>query len=72
MYVCIINCTFLFTGRVGVVAVSNHIFVIGGVDGSSSLNSMEVFDLEKQSWSSGPSMRWQHGGVSVGLISSLI
>ncbi|KAL5516005.1 hypothetical protein EMCRGX_G001261 [Ephydatia muelleri] len=57
------------SSRIGVVAVSNHIFAIGGVDGSSNLNSMEVFDPDKQSWSSGPSMRWQHGGVSVGLIS---
>lgn len=59
------------TGRVGLIAVSDYIFAIGGVSGSSNnLSSVEVFDPENQSWSSAPPMRCHHGAVNVALMPS--
>ena len=60
---------YFFAGRLGVVAVSDQIFAIGGVDGSSNLSTVEVYSIERQCWSSGPPMRYHCGGISVALTS---
>jgi hypothetical protein len=41
----------------GVVAVGNYLFAVGGLDGSSYLNTMERFDIAKNVWEEMPSMK---------------
>ncbi len=48
--------------------MSTQIFAIGGYDGLANLSSVEVFDLEKGKWSTGPAMMQHQGGVGVAVI----
>ena len=41
----------------------NKIYVIGGFTGQQILNSVEVFDIETQEWTLGPSMNTPRSGV---------
>lgn len=47
------------------VAIATSIYAIGGYDGLSNLNSVEVYDLDNEEWSSAPPMNIHQGGVSV-------
>lgn len=52
-------------GRVGVVAIATSIYAIGGYDGVSNLNSVEIYNLDNDEWISAPPMNIHQGGVSV-------
>lgn len=55
-------------GRVGVTAIAHEIYAVGGYDGLSNLSSVEIYDLNKEEWHSGPPMNQHQGGVGVAVI----
>lgn len=59
---------FLNLGRVGVAAVGNQVYAIGGYDGVSNLSSMEVYDIQREEWLPAPHMRKHYGAVGVAAI----
>ena len=44
------------------------IYVMGGSDGSRSLNSVEIFDCDTNSWSSGPALQTPRSNAGVAVI----
>ena len=60
--------TSLLLGRVGVVAIANQIYAIGGYDGLSNLNSVEVYNVDEEEWSTASPMNRHQGGVGVAVI----
>ena len=56
-------------GRVGVASIAHQIYAIGGYDGLSNLSSVEIYDLDKEEWSTGQPMNLHQGGVGVAVIS---
>lgn len=52
----------------GVAVFNNKLYVVGGSDGSHSLNSTEVYDDETQSWAVGPSMTSSRANVEVAVV----
>ena len=56
-------------GRVGVASIAHEIYAIGGYDGLSNLSSVEIYDLDKEEWSTGLPMHMHQGGVGVAVIS---
>lgn len=55
----------IIIGRVGVAAIAKKIYAIGGYDGLSNLNSVEVYDTNEDAWSTAPPMHTHQGGVGV-------
>ena len=58
----------LYLGRVGVVAIANQIFAIGGYDGLTNLNTVEVYSVDEEVWSTAAPMKCHQGGVGVAVI----
>ena len=58
----------MYSGRVGVAAIAKKIYAIGGYDGLSNLNSVEMYDTEKEEWSAAPPMHSHQGGVGVAVM----
>ena len=58
----------LYLGRVGVVAIANQIFAIGGYDGLTNLNTVEVYSVNEEVWSTAAPMKCHQGGVGVAVI----
>ena len=58
----------LYLGRVGVVAIANQIFAIGGYDGLTNLNTVEVYSVDEEVWIPAAPMKCHQGGVGVGVI----
>ena len=56
-------------GRVGVVAIANQIYAIGGYDGLSNLSSVEVYNVDEKEWGAAAPMNRHQGGVGVAVIS---
>lgn len=52
----------------GVTVFGNKLYVVGGSDGSHSLNSTEYFDAESQTWVVGPSMTTPRANVEVAVV----
>ena len=52
----------------GVAVISSRIYAIGGYDGVSNLNSVEVYDLERGAWSAAVPMTRHQGGVGVAVV----
>ena len=50
---------------VGVAVLDHKLYAVGGRDGSSCLNSVEVFDPHTNKWSSAAPMVKRRGGKSV-------
>ena len=57
-----------FLGRVGVAVIASHVYAVGGYDGVSNLNSVEVYNLERGAWSTTVSMTRHQGGVGVAVL----
>ena len=55
-------------GRVGTVAVGNHIYAIGGYDGVANLSSVEIYDVQSKEWTLAPPMTKHYGAVGVAVI----
>ncbi len=55
-------------GRVGVAAIAKNIYAIGGYNGLSNLNSVEVFNTDSEVWSAAPAMQTHQGGVGVAVL----
>ena len=55
-------------GRVGVVAIANQIYAIGGYDGLSNLSSVEVYNVDEKEWGAAAPMNRHQGGVGVAVI----
>lgn len=49
-----------------------HFFKVGGFDGTSGLNSAEVFDCSTQEWRMISSMSTRRSSVGVGVLNNLI
>lgn len=49
----------------GVCALGNHIFVMGGYDGTNQLNTVERYDVETDTWSFAASMRHRRSALGV-------
>lgn len=47
----------------GVCSLGNHIFVMGGYDGTNQLNTVERYDVETDSWSFAASMRHRRSAL---------
>ena len=60
--------TFSLSGRVGVASIAHQIYAIGGYDGLSNLSSVEIYDLNKEEWTTGPPMNRHQGGVGVAVL----
>lgn len=52
----------------GVAVFKGKLYVVGGSDGSHSLNSVEIFDEESQTWSVGPRMTTARANVEVDVV----
>lgn len=52
----------------GVAVFNNKIYVVGGSDGTHSLNSTEVFDEVTQTWVVGPTMTTPRANVEVAVV----
>lgn len=52
----------------GVVVFNDQLYVVGGSDGSQSLSSTEIFDLDTQSWVLGPTMTTPRANVGVAVV----
>lgn len=52
----------------GVAVFNNKIYVVGGSDGTHSLNTTEIFDSETQTWTVGPSMTTPRANVGVAVV----
>uniref|UniRef100_A0A8C5EJE5 BTB domain-containing protein n=1 Tax=Gouania willdenowi TaxID=441366 RepID=A0A8C5EJE5_GOUWI len=50
---------------VGVCALGNEIFVMGGYDGTNQLNTVERYDVETDTWSFAASMRHRRSALGV-------
>ncbi|XP_072039998.1 LOW QUALITY PROTEIN: uncharacterized protein [Amphiura filiformis] len=51
--------------HVGVMAIKNKVYAIGGHDGKEHLNTMEVFDSKKNTWTTLAAMKNKRRGVAV-------
>lgn len=51
--------------RSGVCSLGNHIFVMGGYDGTNQLNTVERYDVETDAWSFAASMRHRRSALGV-------
>lgn len=49
----------------GVCALDTHIYVLGGYDGTSQLNTVERYDVETDAWSFVASMRHRRSALGV-------
>lgn len=49
----------------GVCALGNHIYVMGGYDGTNQLNTVERYDVETDSWTFISSMRHRRSALGV-------
>lgn len=47
----------------GVCALGNSIFVMGGYDGTNQLNTVERYDMETDTWSLAASMRHRRSAL---------
>lgn len=56
----------------GVAVLNNNIYAVGGFDGSTGLNTAEVFDLATQKWRSIASMSTRRSSVGVGVLSGFL
>lgn len=54
--------------RVALVATYGKLYAIGGYDGLANLNSVEMYDPEKDTWKFVQSMCAHEGGVGVGVV----
>lgn len=52
----------------GVAVFKGKLYVVGGSDGSHSLNTVEIFDEESQTWSVGPRMTTARANVEVDVL----
>lgn len=52
----------------GVSVFNDKLYVVGGSDGSHSLNTTEIFDEETQTWSVGPSMTTARANVELAVV----
>lgn len=48
--------------------VSEKLYAVGGSDGSSSLDSVEIFDPDSEGWLPGPKMTMPRGNVGVAVL----
>lgn len=49
----------------GVCALGNHIFVMGGYDGTNQLNTVERYEVETDTWTFAASMRHRRSALGV-------
>ena len=54
--------------RVAVAATYGCLYAIGGYDGQTNLNSMEIYDPKLDEWKFATNMSGHEGGVGVGVI----
>ena len=54
--------------RVALVANCGKLFAIGGYDGFTNLNTVEIYDPEKNVWVFAANMTAHEGGVGVGVV----
>lgn len=52
----------------GVTVFNEKIYVVGGSDGSHSLNSTEIYDEKSQTWVMGPTMTTPRANVEVAVV----
>ena len=58
--------------RAGVAVLGGRLFVIGGNDGSSFLNSCEVYDPVSNKWSFAAAMNRQRAGLGADVLDGLL
>lgn len=56
----------------GVAVLGSCIYAVGGFDGSSGLNTAEMFDPRTQEWKSIASMSTRRSSVGVGVVNGLL
>lgn len=56
----------------GVAVLGNCIYAVGGFDGSTGLNTAEMFDPRTQEWRTIASMSTRRSSVGVGVVNGLL
>lgn len=52
----------------GVTVFNNKLYVVGGSDGSHTLNTTEIYDKETKTWEVGPCMTVPRANVEVAVV----